>query len=330
MDLISVIIPAYNIENYLEACVKSVVGQTYTNMEIILVNDGSTDQTGEICKQLVKTDNRIQLIEQRNQGLSAARNAGIEVANGEYLTFIDGDDCVTKDYLQLMYDGIQKHDATAAVIDYAVVFEHKKQKITKSHLAKDEGVCSGADVLHRLVMENNNTYVRAWGKLFHKELWKMIRFPVGKIHEDEFTLYQIWDICSKVAVINSPAYLYIQRGDSIINTGFKITRLHKIEAFAQRNTFFHERNMTELEICSKKQYLMQLQAGYCNVTRYFPEKKELAATLKSEANKEGKEQKRILKKTCSLTEYVMIKMFFWMLPLYRILYFFYDGYCKER
>lgn len=328
-DLISVIIPAYNIDKYIEACVKSVMEQTYTHIEIIIVNDGSTDSTAEICNRLQQLDRRIRVIEQENQGLSAARNTGLEASLGEYITFIDGDDCIAADYLQCMYAIIKEKNAQAAVIDYAVVYENKK-KTTKSHLVGEDGVFDGYEILRRMVIVNNNTYVRAWGKLFERSLWEELRFPVGKIHEDEFTLYQLWGECKKVAVVDKQAYLYIQRGDSIINKGFNKKRLHKIEAFRQRNAYFHERKFAELEECSRKQYLMQLQAGYCNITKFYPNDKELAGKLKEECIKEGREQKEILKRTCSFTEYVMIRLFFSIPPLYKALYFFYERYCKDR
>ena len=182
--LISIIIPVFNVERYLERCVESVLGQTYRHLEIFLVDDGSTDSSGEICEHLKKKDARIKVIHKINGGLSDARNAALDIVRGEWITFIDSDDWVEKKYVECLYEKAVKTNSQISIGSF----------VTTSGATRTE-----EKELYNIVMDNeeaisNLLYQKyyttsAWGKLYKSELFDKIRFPVGKLYEDVETIY---------------------------------------------------------------------------------------------------------------------------------------------
>lgn len=235
---ISVIVPVYNVEKYLERCVNSIINQTYDNIEVILVDDGSTDNCPRICDELSKSDDRIKVIHKSNGGLSDARNAGIRAANGNYYAFVDSDDYIESDMLDKMYREIRKHNA-----DLVICGIHRRYddggEFDFFCPIKDE-ILNGTEVAGLLYGLNGWSYISVWNKLYKKELFNEIKFPVGKIHEDEFIIHKILNIASKIVTISYPAYIYIDRKDSIMNTKINIKRLDVIEALYERKKFYNE------------------------------------------------------------------------------------------
>ena len=190
--LISVIVPVYKVEQYLEKCVNSISVQTYSNLEIILVDDGSPDKCGDICDSLAKKDNRIKVIHKPNGGLSSARNAGIDIASGQYIGFVDSDDSI-EPYMYENLLGLIKHDGTKlAVCAVNYIYEDGK-KANKAALGKN---CT-FDFYHAMVEMNTHRLfdMGAWSKLYHKSLFDDLRFPVGKLSEDYYIMFKIFDSC---------------------------------------------------------------------------------------------------------------------------------------
>lgn len=224
-ELISVIIPVYNVEKYLEQCLKSVIKQTYKNIEIILVDDGSTDDSGKICDEYAQKDSRIVIIHKKNGGLSDARNVGIDNAKGQYITFIDSDDDVIKEYVEYLYKLLKIEKTKMAIASYTVV--SKSRKINMGELYQEK-LLSTEECLERMLCEEGIS-VSAWAKLYDKELFKDVKFPVGKLNEDNGTTYKLILQCEKIAYGNKSIYNYYKRENSIMTSKFNLKKLDLIE-----------------------------------------------------------------------------------------------------
>ncbi len=223
-DLITVILPVYNVSQYLYRCIKSVINQTYKNIEIILVDDGSTDESGCICDEFANLDQRIKVIHKENGGLSDARNAGIEIAKGEYLTFIDSDDYVDEDYVEYLYHLVCDNQALMSICSHTVVYDNGTvlKKETGEYQLLDSKV-----VLERILYDEDID-LSAWAKLYHKSLFEDIRFPVGRLFEDAATTYKFIDKSNQVMIGSSSKYYYMIRSNSISNASFSRKKLDLI------------------------------------------------------------------------------------------------------
>lgn len=228
--MISVIVPIYNVEAYLEKCILSIVNQTYQELEIILVNDGSTDRSGDICKKF-EADKRIKLINKANGGLSDARNKGLECATGEYIAFIDSDDYVHPQMFEIMHKFMQKEQADVVACNFQKVTENEivtYKSLNSNNLSfeifdKEEALC-----------QIDKVFVIACNKLYRREIFSMIRFTKGRLHEDEFVIHHILNRCDKIVVLNTPLYYYVQRDNSIMATMNMKRILDKREALRER------------------------------------------------------------------------------------------------
>ena len=211
-ELISVIVPIYNVEKYLEKCVNSILKQTYVNLEIILVDDGSPDRCPEICEELKKSAARIKVVHQKNGGLSKARNTGIDSASGKYLVFVDSDDTVEPELVEKLYRCVKEYGIKMAVCGRKYVFEDGK--IVNKVPSGIEEVFDFKDAIREM-----NKFLlfdmSATSKIFTKELFSNIRFPEGKLSEDYFIMYKLIDLSQKVVYISDPLYNYLQRTNSI-------------------------------------------------------------------------------------------------------------------
>lgn len=221
-DLISIVVPIFNVEEYLERCISSILMQTYANIEVILVNDGSPDKCGDICDYYSKLDNRITVVHKENGGLSDARNVGLEISKGEYITFIDSDDWIHKEYISKLYELIKKTNSDISVCNFLRVSKDDfENKIIKDKIYEFTNI--GA--LKQLQNEFYIQMVVAWGKLYKKILFDGIRFPVGRTHEDEFTTYKLLYKSKKVIFTTRPLLYYWQRHDSIMGNKLNLKRI---------------------------------------------------------------------------------------------------------
>lgn len=223
--LISVIVPIYNVEKYLKQCIESIINQTYKNIEILLIDDGSTDNCGKICDEYEKKYNKIKVFHKENGGLSDARNYGIERANGDYITFIDSDDNVTDDYVEYLYNLICKYDAKMSIASYSVVSHEKVIDLSKGF---KEELLTTEEALRRMLSEKGFT-VSSASKMFKKEILDDIRFPYGKLCEDNGTIYKAIMKCDKIPYGNKSIYNYYKRENSIMTSKFNKGRLDLLE-----------------------------------------------------------------------------------------------------
>lgn len=212
-ELISVIIPIYNVEKYVTKCINSVLRQTYKKLEIILVNDGSTDNCGMICdKYKEKYPSLIKVIHQENRGLSEARNAGLEIANGKYITFIDSDDWVSPDMVNTMYKNIKISGAGISTVGFCKVYEDGR--IDTNKVKNRICVMSNIEALECFLFNGYLTPC-VCGKLWDISLWDEIKCPAGKLFEDQYTTYKLLDKAKKVVFDTTPYYYYLKRNNSI-------------------------------------------------------------------------------------------------------------------
>lgn len=219
-ELISIIVPIYNVEKYLRMCLDSIEHQTYSNIEVLLINDGSPDSSGEICQEYVARDSRFRYFEKENGGLSDARNYGIERSNGKYLTFVDSDDWLNLTYVEDLYQAAIRNDADTVVSHYTIYNESDRNYYV--HIWDDyyEKTCTGEELVLELpsLELNGYVYITSWGILFKKELFNNIRFPKGKVIEDSRTNYKLFFRSNKVAYIHKEIY-YHREGIESIGSG---------------------------------------------------------------------------------------------------------------
>lgn len=208
---ISVIIPVYNIEKFIERCVNSIINQTYKNLEIILVDDGSTDNSGKICDEFAKKDSRIIVIHKSNKGLSDTRNIGIEKATGDYLSFIDGDDWIEKDTYEQFLLNNKEINADLIVFGMSIDYEDGTTKI--KYLPQKEILDNKKGLIY--LNSFKNIEVSSCNKIYKKELFSNIRFPVGKLCEDYYIMYKLFDKSKKIMILPITKYHYFQRINSI-------------------------------------------------------------------------------------------------------------------
>lgn len=239
-ECISVIIPVYNVEKFLDRCMESVVNQTYKNIEIILVDDGSTDSSGTKCDEWEKKDSRVIVIHKENSGLSGARNSGLERASGKYVLFIDSDDCVNKDICHKLHGMLTENEADIAIGSPCKFSE----KVPEDGSSEDCRVVDGKFALEQISREYK--WVVAWGKLYKREIIGDMRFPEGKLHEDEFVIHELYYKCNKVAYTDDVLYYYFYNEDSITGKKFSARRMDVFEALRNRLAFYEQRNEEKL------------------------------------------------------------------------------------
>ncbi len=238
--LISVIIPVYNVEKYLRRCLDSVIAQTYQKLEIICVDDGSIDDSGKICDQYAVRDARIKVIHQENQGLSAARNRGLDAAEGEYIAFVDSDDYILEDMYKKMLDKLLNYNVDLCVCQWQYEFSDGRQVVKRKNIDPTiYGRKASLEFARFLYMGNyeNGVVVAAWNKLYRRVLLDKIRFE-GRIHEDEAFCGRIMAKNISVYVMEEQFYVYAQNGDSLTNKPFSANKFFFLDTLAERRELF--------------------------------------------------------------------------------------------
>lgn len=236
--MISVIVPVYNVEPYLQECLDSIISQSYTDLQIIIIDDGSTDGSGAICDAYAAKDMRIQVVHQENRGLSAARNRGIELATGEYLTFVDSDDYLLTDYIETLYGMCLKYNADMCVCSYDLTQDGKWIPLEKK-LSTDPEIYTGHQKMQAYLCERK-IGPQAWGKLYASELFCEIRYPIGKLYEDAFVIHKLVHAAKCIVRIEKSLYVYRKRPNSITTSTFSIQRLDIITASLEAASFMQE------------------------------------------------------------------------------------------
>lgn len=223
--LISVILPIYNIEKYINKCMKSIFLQTYKNLEIIMVDDGSTDNCGMLCEEYAKNDNRIVIYHKENGGLSDARNYGIEHAHGEYITCIDPDDYVDSDYIEYLYYILKKYNTCMSICQHRIYYDNGSMK--------DKGSKGDENIQTKMCLERMLYHdvidTSAWAKLYKRSLFNTVKYPKGRIFEDIATTYALMMQCETIAVGYESKYNYIFHNNSIVNGKFNHNKFDLID-----------------------------------------------------------------------------------------------------
>ena len=235
-SLITVVVPVYNVEQYLKECIESLCYQTYKNLEIILVDDGSTDQSGEICDSYQHTDSRIHVIHQKNGGLSDARNTGIEAASGKFITFVDSDDVCDPNMISYLYKLLCSHEADLSVCQRCLIDETSKSKEVRYQSIEDS-IILGNHACMKAFLTKPGIDTVAWGKLYKTKLFDSVRYPYGKYNEDVFTTYKVIAKCNCIAVGSKRLYRYRVRHASIMQSSFSEKHLDGIEGACVRADF---------------------------------------------------------------------------------------------
>lgn len=267
MPEISVIVPVYKVENFLHRCVDSILLQSFSDFELILVDDGSPDNCGAICDDYAAQDNRIRVIHQRNGGLSGARNSGIDYvmanSDSQWLAFVDSDDWIHPEYLKTLY---QTAKQTSSKLSACGFFKTEGEDFPAE---QDFSIqCLSADDYYCGQIHGGVTAV-AWNKLYHRSLFEDLRYPVGKLHEDEFTTYLAVYRTGSVGVTPAQLYAYYQNPEGIMRSQWNPRRMHVLEAFEQQIAFAARqgndrflRKIAEQYIYSTYEHLGQAQKAY--------------------------------------------------------------------
>ena len=229
MAKISVIVPIYKVEQYVVKCVDSILSQTLKDIEIILIDDGSPDNCGKICDKFAQKDSRVKVLHKENEGLSAARNTGLTLAKSEYISFVDSDDYLAEDMLELLYNNIIKYDADVSICGLYDCYGTKKIPQCAS---KEILILNNKEGL-RLALEGEKFSVNAVNKIYKKRLFDELNFPKGKLSEDAFTIPKILAKAGTIIFDSSPKYYYVHRGQSITTSSFKKNDFNVVEAYSE-------------------------------------------------------------------------------------------------
>lgn len=259
--MVSVIIPIYNVEKYLEECVESVLCQTYQNLEIILVDDGSPDGCGAICEEYAQKDKRVKVIHKENGGLSDARNAGLDVCRGDYIVFADSDDCIHPQMIERLYNLLLKYQADMAICSFQDIGENEMPLYAEYDAQGKEYCLEKENIMNQLQSRNLLTVV-AWNKIYKARLFENIRYPKGYIHEDEFIIHKLLHLCTRTVYTEEKLYYYRKRGDSIMGniSPKKIQDIYL--AYEDRISFLEENQYGRIITDTKLQLMHQITKYY--------------------------------------------------------------------
>ena len=264
---ISVIVPIYGVEKYLPACIESILSQTFTDFELILVDDGSPDDCPRLCDEAAKRDARVRVIHQQNQGLSAARNAGIEIARGQWLSFVDSDDFVAPTFLQALHEAAVKAGADGAVCSIQLAGEEGKPIETPKTTRVPDGVTAGREILQKIGDPACMPYIIAVGKLWKRAVYQTLRYPVGRRNEDTFVFAELYDTAKTVAQVSEPLYDYRQRAGSIMHSAVTLRNLDEMWAFANCFEYLQQHGYAHILPDAEKRVFAKLTGVYYRVTK---------------------------------------------------------------
>lgn len=282
-ERISIIVPVYNVEKYLPTCLDSLVEQTYRNLEIILVDDGSPDGCGKICDEYAEKDSRIKVIHKSNAGVAMARNSGLEHATGAYISFVDSDDWLDKNAYQILYQGLKQYRTQCSVgrcvhvVDNGNTLKYRKRK------ACSVWCCDSREAIKHVL--NGSSAI--WNRLFQREIFDTVRFPKGRVNDDEVVALHAYERCSRVVFLDSYTYFYRLRKNSITTSAFSLRNLDTYYN-AQDNLAFIEEKAPELIPFAQRKCIRMLLYCYIKMRlkrRKSPEEKQKAVWMFYEIRK---------------------------------------------
>lgn len=261
--LISIIVPVYNVEQYLEKCITTIINQTYKNLEIILVDDGSKDSSGKICDDFSKKDNRIKVIHKTNGGLSDARNHGLRIAKGDYIGFVDSDDYIAEDMFETLYNLMENNNSDISIVSFYEMYNNKLIGVRDSK--KLENFDKLEAIKELLIDTKIQSY--AWNKLFKKELFENLEFPTGKNFEDIATTLLLFEKANKVTLFEDPKYYYLRRDNSIVGVRNSKTYTDYLEVIYDKYMYLKDK-YPEIEKYNAYNYLINMIWVYSIISTF--------------------------------------------------------------
>ena len=289
-EIVSIIIPVYKVEKYMNRCIESIMNQTYKKIEIILVDDGSPDNCGKLCDEYAKKDKRVVVVHKENGGLSDARNAGIDIAKGKYIAFVDSDDYVDNDYVEILYKAISEDKSDIAISSHKVMYENGTilEKATG-----ERNILTQKETIKRILYDEGID-LSAWAKLYKKELFKTMKFPKGRLFEDAAITCKIISLTEKVSLVSKSTYNYIIRNDSITTKDFTPSKMDLITSTKEMSEYVKEK-YPDLEDATNRRvmyaYLSTLSQLAMSNKRFPEEQKILMKYIKENGNKILKDKK---------------------------------------
>ena len=275
MPKISIIVPVYKVEPYLKRCVDSILHQTFTDFECILVDDGSPDNCPDICDEYARKDKRIRVVHKENGGLSDARNAGLDIAQGEYIGFVDGDDYIHPQTYEIMLKAMSSAKAEIGCLNYTFIQPNEEEKFCRYNI---NNIIENMQVIDsNMFLEQFDKYFRAvsWisacTKLYRRDVFENNRYPYGKTDEDSYMLHHVIAECSKVVRIEVPLYYYVWTAGSISRSEFSAKRFDKNGANIDRVKFFEKKGIKKQAAYFKREYLLNTLQMYYKVKNEYPE-----------------------------------------------------------
>lgn len=247
-DLISIIVPVYGVEKYLRRCLDSLICQTYTNIEIIVVDDESPDSSGEICDEYAERDNRIHVIHQKNMGISGARNSGLDIARGEFIAFVDSDDFVSPHMYEYLLKALKQTNAEISICNFQKFKEGTEPQVSDTKFENTElnVITSKKEKIQYQFLQKNVDSNLVWNKLYKREIWEKFRFPMIRAYEDEAIIYQIIYELNKIVYLDINLYYYLLRQNgSITSSGFSEQRFLRLNVLQERMKFYIQKEEWE-------------------------------------------------------------------------------------
>ncbi len=264
MPTLSVIVPIYKVEKYLKRCIDSILIQDYTDFELFLVNDGSPDRCGEICKEYALKDNRIIIINKENGGLSSARNAAIDIMKGKYVTFIDSDDFIHPSMFSSMMKILENTNADISVCSFLRTSE---DYCSPPNINNSYEELSNVESIKKMYYSGGIAFITAWGKIYKSGLFENVRYPHGKYHEDEFTTYKLLYNAKKIIFTTDQLYFYYINPESIIQSSFSGKKLDALDAIKERISYFEQKNEEELAFLTKNALISSIMYSHQCISR---------------------------------------------------------------
>ena len=287
MEKISIIVPVYNTSKYLNRCIDSLVNQTYKNIEILLVDDGSTDNSRQMCSKWAEKDSRIVCLHKENGGQASARNMGLDHATGDYIAFVDSDDCVSPFYAEKLLNACIDNNVKISFCGYALTDETSlPENMQPSDEQYPVEIISDYAYFERIYTHQEIAYVVVWNKLYHHSIFENLRFTEAHIYEDEGIIHQIIDKCDRIAVSYQPLYFYAMRPGSTMKTkGFRPAGMDVLEFWTERMDYFRTKGWDNLVYFTMKNYLVKCLELYNLIDTNVPDgnmyKKHLMTTYKN-------------------------------------------------
>ncbi|WP_088034126.1 glycosyltransferase family 2 protein [Evansella clarkii] len=285
MAKISIIVPVYNLEKFIAKCVESILSQTFTDFQLILVNDGSTDNSGKLCDYYAAIDQRVKVIHKENGGVASSRNAGLTASEGKYIGFVDNDDYIHESMYEILYNTAVIHSSDIVVCDFKKVMEGQFIDISSLQNPLSVRNMNNIDALNQLYTENGLTFVCPWNKIYKRELFDDIKYEEGFINDDETIAHKLLYESDRTTYINLQLYYYVQREGSQMNSPFNIKRLDAVYILKSRALFFKEKNEKDLQQKALKHFLEKFFWYYSlagiHIDRKNKEMKKLKSTFDS-------------------------------------------------